>query len=87
MPLELRSNFETRIDENGKPYTVMISEEYVEIEDVIGTQVNDLLGVIITSPIDGDALIYTGGTWSNGTVVGGNGLSQQQVLALTSFRI
>ena len=31
MPLELRSNFETRIDENGKPYTVLISEEYVEV--------------------------------------------------------
>lgn len=30
-PQELRANFERRIDENGNPYTVLISEEYVEV--------------------------------------------------------
>lgn len=30
-PQELRANFERRVDENGNPYTVLISEEYVEV--------------------------------------------------------
>jgi hypothetical protein len=35
MALELIANFETRIDENGKPYTVIISEEYIEVPNII----------------------------------------------------